>query len=152
MSTIKSTKLLNTEDKIRDLILRLQIANAQVQDQPLEACTLFTQIITQADALADEIPETALSVLQNIQETAGDNLVQAALMATAPNELDAVVPVLSGKMTRLHNILNLGFYLQEHQISLIIDGQDYSAAYCCALAKKMAPDHDVTLRLTTLVE
>lgn len=152
MSEQKNNRPANAESKIRELMLKLQIANTQVEDQPLKACEVFTKIIAEANGIANDIPEAALTVLQNIQETAGDNLVQAALMATNPSEVDVVVPMLSGKMGRLNNILNLGFYLHENKISVDIDKQNYTATYCAKIAEQIAPNNEITQRLIKIVK
>lgn len=149
MAEIQTKKPITNQ--IQQLLQKLQMANALTQHQPLAACQEFMQITVNVDELAEKyaasLSADGLQTLAKIQNTASDNLIQAALMATPTEDLEDIIPLIENRLDRLNNLINLGFYLQENQTQVRIKGQIYTALTCAQKAQKIDPAHEMTLAL-----
>lgn len=138
-------------DEIKQLLEKLKAANTLTEAQPVEACQEFMQITVNVDEIAQKhgskLQPEALQALQKIQNTASDNLVQAALMATPPADINDVLPLLENRMDRLNNLINLGFYLHVNQTTVTIHDEVVSAQSCAIKAQAIDPENEMTLSL-----
>ena len=138
-------------DEIKQLLGQLKAANNLSETQPIEACQEFMQITVNVDEIAQQkgskLQPEALQALQKIQNTASDNLVQAALMATPAADINDVLPLLENRMDRLNNLINLGFYLHVNKTTVQIQGEVVTAQSCALKAQAIAPENEMTLSL-----
>ena len=139
------------EESIQALITDLQHANDVVNNNPLEACYLYSDLIKKTTSAATDWRNQTFNVFQDIIDTASDNLIQASIEAIEPQDIQDMVPLLRSQIHRLDNLLNLGFYLHKHQISVIINDQNYTPRLCASKAAHIAPDHPRTQQLLLAV-
>lgn len=140
-------------EQIKQLLNQLQQANSLVDQQPLEACQEFVQVTVGAEKLSalENLPQAALDTLTQLQNTASDNLVHAALMATPAADVQDVAPLLESRIHRVNNLINLGFYLFEHQTGVLIGEELYTPQTCAEKALHLEPENEMVVTLVAAV-